>query len=348
MAEVRFGIVGAGMIAESHAKAIAEVEGARLTAVASRNPDSAARLAAEFGGEAVNSLEAMLARDDVDAVCVTTPSGAHAEVAVPSLKAGKHVFCEKPLEISLDRIDAMIAAAKEGNALLAGVFQFRYGAGARRIKQAIDAGRFGKLTYASCHVKWWREQSYYDGTWKGTQALDGGGALMNQGIHAVDLLQWLAGMPTEVRAFTGTLAHTDIEVEDTVAAALKFPNGALGVIEAATSVWPGFSIRVEISGDKGSAIVEDGSIKFWQFAEEGSEDEEIRSAQADTGIKSGASDPRTNNVEGHIRQITDLVAAIQGGDSSKIIGGEEGRRAVQLVLSVYEAARTGQPVVIGG
>lgn len=339
--DFRFAIVGAGMIAGAHANAIKAVEGATLAAVASRNPESSRKLASEHGAEAAESVDQLLARDDIDVICVTTPSGAHAEVAVPALKSGKHVFCEKPLEITLEKVDQMIAAAREGGTLLAGVFQFRCGQGARLIKQAVEAGRFGKLTFCSCHVKWWRDPSYYDGSWKGTQALDGGGALMNQGIHAVDLLQWLAGMPEEVKAYKATLAHSGIEVEDTVAATLKFPGGGLGVIEAATSVWPGFALRIEISGDRGSAILEDGSIRFWQFQDELQEDEKIRTADADAGIKSGSSDPKAVGNEGHVRQVTDLVAALNG-DSGKIVDGTEGRRAVELVLAVYRAAETGQ------
>lgn len=339
---VRFGIVGTGSIADFHAKAIQDAHGAELTLVYNRSAEKACTFATKHNARAVESLEALLGAEDVDAVCITTPSGAHAEPAIAALKAGKHVLCEKPLEVSLERTDSIISAAKEADRVLAAVFQARFGEGARTLKRAIEAGRFGRLTICSAYFKWWRDQAYYDsGGWRGTWKLDGGGAFMNQGIHAVDLLQWLVGMPAEVKAFAGTLAHERIEVEDTAVAALRFPSGALGVIEGATSTHPGFARRIEISGDKGTAVMEDDTLKVWQFAEEDAGDAAIRGAANKPGaVGGGASDPRAISTEGHKRQVEDLVRAIRD-KSQPGIPGAEARNAIALILAIYRSAREG-------
>lgn len=346
--KIGFAIVGVGTIADFHARALAEVEGAKLVAAYSRSREKTVAFGARHHVTAEPSLEALLARKDVDVVCVTTPSGAHAEVAIPSLYAGKHVLCEKPLEVRLDQMDAMISAARRSERHLAAIFQGRFGQGARTLKKAIRDGRFGRLTLCDAYIKWWRTQAYYEtGAWRGTWELDGGGALMNQGIHAVDLLQFLVGMPSEVCAHTATLAHSKIQVEDTAVAALKFPNGALGVIEGATSAWPGFLKRIEISGEKGSAILEDDRLIFWKFDKETTEDDEIRAKAAQpSAIGGGASDPKAISHEGHRVQMQDLVDAIRE-KRAPAISGDEGRKAVQLILAIYESAKTGRKVSLG-
>jgi len=342
-----FGIIGTGAIGEIHASAIADVSGAELRAVHDRSAPSAAAFVKKFPARIEPDLAGLLSSDDIDVVCVVTPSGAHAEVAVPALKAGKHVFCEKPLEINLERVDSMIGAAAAHHRILAAVFPSRLGIGARTVKAAVEAGRFGRLTLCSAYIKWWRTQQYYDeGGWHGTWALDGGGAMMNQAIHYVDLLQWLVGRPARVHAFAGSLAHERIEVEDTLAASLQFENGALGVIECATSCSPGFSRRIEICGDRGSVIIEDDTIKRWEFAEEEPEDEGIRQGNVSSDLKGGTSDPKVSSNEGHRLQIEDLVGAIREG-RSPLITGESGRHAVAIVRAAYESARSGRVVELG-
>jgi UDP-N-acetyl-2-amino-2-deoxyglucuronate dehydrogenase len=339
---VRFALIGTGNIAGFHAEAIKQVPAAQLVAAFSRgNPGPFAK---KYGCAAVTSLDELLARPDVDAVCITTPSGAHGDPAIAAMKAGKHVLCEKPLEITAQRIDAMLACAKETGRILAAVFQSRFGQGAQTVKRAVDAGRFGRITLASAYIKWWRTQEYYDsGAWRGTWELDGGGALMNQGIHAIDLLQWLVGMPVEVKATTATLAHERIAVEDTAVAALRYESGGLGVIEGATSAFPGWTKRIELSGDKGSVILEDDTIKFWQFAEEDPGDEAIRHGSAGgANIGGGAANPMAISTEGHRRQIEDLCGAIHEG-RQPAIAGSDARRAVSLITAIYESARTGRP-----
>jgi UDP-N-acetyl-2-amino-2-deoxyglucuronate dehydrogenase len=343
---IGFGIVGTGSIAQTHAEALKQVPGAELRAVFNRSPDKAAVFAATHQATPEIDLDSLLARDDIAVICVTTPTGSHGNIAIAALEAGKHVLCEKPLEINVERVDAMIAAAKKNGKILAAVFQSRFGQGAQTLKHAISQGRFGQLTLCSAYVKWWRTQQYYnDVAWRGTWQLDGGGALMNQGIHAVDLLQWLVGMPSEVSTFTAKLAHERMETEDTLVANLRFPHGALGSIECATSSYPGFARRVEISGDQGTAVVEDDRIKTWDFVQAQPEDEAIRNGDFTTALKSGASDPRAISNLGHRLQMTDLVDAIQSA-RPPIISGEEGRNAVQLVTAIYQSAAESRVVSI--
>ncbi len=339
---IGFAIVGTGMIADVHAEAIAHSPAARLCAAYSRGPEKCQEFAQRHGCRAATSLEELVADPEIQAVCVTTPSGVHADTAVALLEAGKAVLCEKPLEVSLEAVDRILAAAERGGGVLAGVFQMRLGRGASLLKDAIRAGRFGQLTLCSAYVKWWRAQSYYESSsWKGSLKLDGGGALMNQGVHAVDLLQWLVGLPQEVCAFTGTLAHAGMEAEDTVAATLKFPNGAMGVIEAATSCYPGSDLRIEILGDKGSATLINDQIMRWDFAESLPGDAEIMHRAEGPGIGGGVSDPKAISHEGHCRLVHDLALALRDG-RPPMIPGADARSAVALVLAIYEAARTGR------
>ncbi len=345
---IGFAIVGTGMIADAHAAAIYDSPAARLVAVYSRGAEKCEEFAQRQGCRAAASIEELMDDPSIRAVCVTTPSGAHAEAAVPLLEAGKAVLCEKPLEVSLAAADRILTAAERGGGVLAGVFQMRLGRGARLLKSAIEAGRFGRLTFCSAHIKWWRAQEYYDSSnWKGTWKLDGGGALMNQGIHAVDLLQWLVGLPREVCAFYGTLAHSGIEAEDTVAAALKFPNGALGVIEAATSCYPGTDLRIEIIGDKGTAVLVNDRIVRWEFAEPSEGDEGAMRAGDAPAIQGGTSDAKTMSNEGHRQLVHDLALALREG-RPPMIPGAEARHSVALVLAIYEAARSGRSTRVDG
>ncbi len=222
-----FGIVGCGMISHFHCKAIADVKGAKFVACYDSREESAEALAIQFGGTAYSDLDEMLADPRVDVVTICTPSGAHLDPAVAAAKAGKHVIVEKPLEITLKRCDAIIAACAENKVVLSTIFPSRFHKSSQTLKKAIDAGKFGTLSLGDAYVKWFRTQEYYDsGQWRGTWALDGGGALMNQAIHSVDLLTWLMGPVAELTANTATLAHQRIEVEDVATASLKFENGA--------------------------------------------------------------------------------------------------------------------------
>jgi UDP-N-acetyl-2-amino-2-deoxyglucuronate dehydrogenase len=266
-----FGIIGCGMISRFHAKAIADVKGAKLVACFDTYAESAQKLADETGCRPYSDFKAFLADKDLDIVTIGTPSGAHMEPAVAAAKAGKHVIVEKPLEITLKKCDAIIKACADNNVKLSTIFPSRFHEPAVEIKKAIEGKRFGKITMGDAYVKWFRTQQYYDsGKWRGTWELDGGGALMNQAVHSVDLLTYFMGPVVEVTAQWGTLAHERIAVEDTVVATLKFANGALGVIEASTAAYPGYLKRIEISGSEGTAVMEEEDIKVWDFAKKDS------------------------------------------------------------------------------
>jgi predicted dehydrogenase len=347
MATHGFGIIGCGMIAEFHTKAINEIEGSRVVAAFSRSEANGAKIAALAGGDCrvYNDLDAMLAHPDLDVVCVCTPSGAHRDPAVQAARAGKHVVVEKPLEITLLRCDDIIGACDTSGVRLCTIFPSRFTPANIALKTAIDIGRFGRLTLGDTYVKWWRTQQYYDsGGWRGTWELDGGGALMNQAIHNVDLLQWLMGDVDAIQAMTALLAHERIEVEDTAVAALRFKNGALGAIEAATSVYPGLLKRTEIHGDRGSARVDQDDITLWEFQEKVPSDSEIHAAMAGrTGFKAGASDPRGITHIGHRDQLTDFLQAIDAG-REPLVDGREGRKSVEIIRAIYRSAQTGQAV----
>src|SRR5919204_1138302 len=272
-------IIGCGMIARFHARALADLPGARIVALADSDLPRARKLADELGlGDNIYPDTApLVARRDVDVVIVATPSGAHLEPAVAAAEAGKHVVVEKPLEVTLERCDRIIEACDRNRVQLCTIFPSRFADANRTLKAAVDAGRFGRLTLGETTCKWWRPQAYYDeGGWKGTRALDGGGALMNQAIHNVDLLQWLMGDATHVCGFTATLAHERIEVEDTAVACLRFAGGALGVIQATTSVYPGLPKTIAVHGDRGTVVIEQEDVLRWDFNPE---------TEADRGVK---------------------------------------------------------------
>ncbi len=341
MASHQIGIVGCGMIAEYHTRAINEIEGARVVAALSRNAANGAKIAELSGGATIyDDLDAMLAHPGLDVVCVCTPSGAHLDPAVKAAQAGKHVVVEKPLEITLERCDAIISACDAAHVRLCTIFPSRFSEANIALKMAIDAGRFGKLTLGDTYVKWWRTQDYYDsGGWRGTWDLDGGGALMNQAIHNVDLLQWLMGDVESVTALTATLAHERIEVEDTAVAALRFKNGALGVIEAATSAYPGLLKRTEIHGSRGSARVEQDDITLWTFDLTAPSDHAIHATMgAPAGSKAGASDPRGISHAGHRDQLGDFLQSLDEGRPAAV-DGREGRKSVEIIRAIYESAR---------
>ncbi len=340
-----FGIVGCGMIAHFHARAIADVRGARLIAGFDTVHAAADRLAEETGCKPYYDLKKMLADPDVDVVTIGTPSGAHLEPAVAAARAGKHVIVEKPLEITLRRCDKIIRECEKAGVVLSAIFPSRFHAPSLEIKRAIDSGRFGRLTIGDAIIKWYRTQEYYDsGAWRGTWELDGGGALMNQAIHTVDLLTWLMGPVVEIRAQTALLAHKRIAVEDVAMATLRFANGAMGIIEASTAVYPGYLKRVEIHGTEGSAVMEEEDIVKWDFARKNRRDAAIHKAMSEQQSGGGgAADPAAIGHHGHTRQFQDVLKAIKKGTPASV-DGPEGRRSVEIILALYKAAETGRAV----
>ncbi len=340
-----FAIVGCGMISRFHCKAIEDVKGAKFVACFDFRAESAESLAKEFGGTAYTDLDEMLANPNVDIVTICSPSGAHMEPAVAAAKAGKHVIVEKPLEITLKRCDKIIKACEDNGVVLSTILPSRFHASSQTLKKAIDAGKFGRLSLGDSYVKWFRTQEYYDsGQWRGTWALDGGGALMNQAIHSVDLLTWLMGPVAELSAHTSTLAHERIEVEDVATASLKFENGALGVIEATTAAFPGALKKIEIHGSHGSAVIEEEDIKSWEFAKMTAADKKIAEQFANqTKTGGGAADPSAIGHAAHAHQFRDVMKAIKNGTKPSI-DGHEGRRSVEIILAIYKAAEIGKSI----
>lgn len=345
---IGFGLVGTGVIAHNHAAAILALSGQydlKLAGVLGRT-EAKAREFAEKHGIPLASADpaAFFARPEIHVVCILTPSGLHLEPALQAIRAGKHVLVEKPLEISLDRVDAMLEAADAAGVGVECIFQARFTEGARALKAAIEAGRFGRLCLCSAYIKWHRSAQYYTG-WKGTLGIDGGGAVINQSIHALDLLQWLVGMPAEIFAWKTRRVHLEIEAEDTACATLRFPDGAMGSIEATTAAWPGWERRIEICGEFGSVALEDEKVVRWDFREARPEDAEICAKAAENTARTGAGASNIIGFEGHQRQIEQMVIALRSG-APMPIGGRSARNSVALVRALYESAERGGPIRI--
>ena len=338
---MKFGIIGPGHIGRIHAAAIKAMGDGSLHSICGRSAAGAGGWVHECGAICHTDLAKFLADDRLEIVTIATPSGAHFEPALAALEAGKHVVCEKPLEISNTRIDRLAAAAAANGKVLAAILNRRFTPAMSALKEACDAGRFGKIVSASCYVKWFRDQAYYDSAaWRGTLALDGGGALMNQAIHAVDSLLYLAGPVRWVQANTACLAHERIEVEDIAVAMLEFENGARGVIEATTCAWSqqGHPARIQICGTEGSVFLADESVELWEFKTRQEEDDEIRASLAPKGAASlGGNDPAAISFQQHQRNFEEIVAAIRE-NRPPLTSAAEARKAVALIEAVYQSA----------
>ena len=331
MKKWKIGIIGTGLIADFHAMAIRSLPNAELAGFWGINPEKTTALTRKYGVKSWPSYQQMLASDEVEIAAIATPSGAHMEPAVEAARNGKHVICEKPLDITLERIDKMILAHEKAGTHLGGIFNYRYYDTMKPLKQAVDSGRFGTITYAAVHVPWWRNEAYYKDNWHGTLALDGGGALMNQSIHMIDMLRYLMGPVRSLKAYTATLAHS-IEVEDTAAAVLEFANRALGVIYGTTASFPGQFRRLEITGTGGTVIQVENSFKVWQFSDERQEDGEILERFGEIEGGGGVSDPGAIPFEPHARNIAAFIDAIEHKRVFEIAG-PEAKRSVEIILS---------------
>jgi UDP-N-acetyl-2-amino-2-deoxyglucuronate dehydrogenase len=337
-----FGIVGTGVIAAIHSDAIDLLPDAQLVAVTDVASGAAAAFAAAHGCAAEPDLGALLARRDIEVVCVCVPSGLHATIGVQAAKAGKHLVVEKPIDVSLAAADQLIDAARAAGVALTVISQHRFDAGLVELKRLLDTGALGRLVLAEASTKWYRTQAYYDSAaWRGTYAMDGG-SLMNQGVHYVDLLRWCMGPPVEVTAVCSTQAH-EIEVEDTALAIVRFASGAVGTILSSTAARPGFPQRLEITGTAGTVIVEDGQIVRRAFD---ASDAAPSAAGPSVAGFSGAADPAAVDVASHAAQLADLLEAVDAGREPAVTG-LDGRNALEIVLAVYDASRAGRPVILG-
>lgn len=336
--KIRFAIVGAGVISPFHAKAITGNPNAELVAIADVEEDKAKKLAADFQvADTYADYETMLKREDIDAVSVCVPSGMHAEVAIAAAEAGKHIFCEKPLDITVPKMDRMIQTARDRGVKLGVVYQRRTFPAAIATRKAIQEGKLGKLVLGDAYLKYYRSPEYYlSAGWRGTWELDGGGALMNQGVHGIDLIQWMVGDVESVYAHAAPLVR-NIQVEDTAVAVLKYKNGAFGVIQGTTSVYPGMETRFEVHGEKGTIVFGDSGIKEWSFLDSDEKAPDVEGTLA-------ASSSATNiSADGHSILVDDLIRAIRE-DRDPMITGEEASKAVKVILAIYESSRTGKEI----
>lgn len=340
--KIRFGIIGPGSIARVHSKAIQQSKNAELVAIYGRDEGKTRAFADQQGIVACFDLEELLSRKDIDAITIATASGTHLEIATQAALKNKHILCEKPLDVTTARAEQLVAMCAENNVKLGVFFQARFDESIQLAKRAISSGRLGKILLASCQMRWFRNQDYYDSAaWRGTWALDGGGCLMNQGIHSIDLLLYLAGNPVAVSAFQGPITHQRIEVEDNLCALVRFESGAIGTIETSTSCAPGFPRRIEISGEKGSITIEGNQIVRWVFDEMKLEDEAIASiGEVNSG---GAADPTAIDINGHRLIVEDFVTSLRERRVS-FIDGIEGKKSVDLVCAVYESMRSNTAV----
>jgi len=328
------GIVGAGNISQTHARAAAAIPGLTVAAVHGANAGKARELASTYGAAAYDDLDAFLRHEPMDMVIIGSPSGVHAEQGIAAARRGRHVLVEKPIDVTAERADELIAAAEEAGVRLAVLYQDRLKPGIVRLKELVGSGGLGRLLQVSARVPWYRPPDYYRRSrWRGTRALDGGGALMNQGIHTVDLLLWLVGDVTRVQARTATLLH-EIESEDTALALLEFASGALGVLEATTAAYPGFPRRVELRGTEGTVVLEHDRIVAADLRTPRPDLVEGKAAETES-----ASSPVVSDAGPHQRMIEDFVRAIETG-SRPACDGHEGRRSVELVEAIYRSART--------
>ncbi len=335
--KVRVGIIGAGNISETHARGVCETNGAEVVAVYGQNGEKARRLAQLYGGVAYDDLESFLAHP-MEMVAIGSPSGLHAEEGIAAARRGLHVLVEKPIDISTARADALIETCDAAGVKLGVFFQDRVAPGVGRLKKLVDEGRLGRLILASARVKWFRPVEYYaQSRWRGTWALDGGGALMNQGVHTVDLLLWLLGDVSRVYAHAVTALH-NIEVEDTVAATLEFASGAVGTLEATTAAYPGYPRQLELTGTEGTCVLRRAQLIAADLRTpfDGSELD-------DGNTNASASSPVVSDARGHRKILEDFIRAIET-DGKPLCDGREGRRSVELIEAIYKSSREGRVI----
>ncbi|MBI3974113.1 MAG: Gfo/Idh/MocA family oxidoreductase [Chloroflexi bacterium] len=350
---IGFAVVGLGM-GRHHCRSIQAAQGAELVAICDIDAARREKAAAEYGCRAYASVDELLRDGDVDVVNVAVPTGLHAEVGIKVAQSGRHIICEKPLDVNLEKADALVSAARDHGVKLAAIFQRRLHPLSKRIKEVVDTGRLGRMHYGDIHLYWYRTQDYYAGGnppgWRGTFALDGGGACMNQGIHSIDLLSWIMGGVETVYAKTGTYTH-DVEAEDVGTVLVTFKNGALGNITCTTAAYPGLTNDMHLFGQDGSIVVTDDRVVTWRIVRaDGDQDAELneeREMQTLYGgtTTSGASDPMAVGFDGHTIHVEDMVRAIKE-NRHPIIAGEDARHAVEICVAIQQSATTGKEIRI--
>jgi len=328
---IRFALVGAGMVAGHHVKALQQISDAELIGICERDLDKAKSFAERHQITKVYDSLDFLSDPNIDIVDVATPQGSHAEIGIEAAKAGKHVIVEKPIDADLEKADELIKTCREHGVTLSVISQNRFTDAIQSVRSAINKGEFGKIIEGDVYVKWYRPQSYYDqDEWRGSKDQEGGGVLINQAIHFIDMLLWVMGPAKSVYAQTKTVAHK-METEDLALAMINFENGALGVVQGSTAMYPGLPARLEIHGTKGTVILEGTEISFWQI-----EGQEPRSDKEKVEA-SGANVPMAIPIEPFVRQFKDVIAAIRE-DRPPLVTGEEARKPLALIKAIYKSA----------
>jgi UDP-N-acetyl-2-amino-2-deoxyglucuronate dehydrogenase len=338
---MRIGLIGTGAVAQKHAQAYENI-GYRVAVCTNRDPEKGRRFASRYGCLFVPSFEDVCAHPEVDFVDVSTLPDLRLPLIEACARARKHVLVEKPMAIDLATACGILRTAGDGGIQVGVVSQHRFDDAVQFVKRALEQGRLGRILEADAYVKWWRSAEYYARPGKGTWTTEGGGALMNQAIHQIDLLLWLAGGVSEVFGQWQIGAAHAIESEDVVNAVLRYRSGAMGVVQAATAFWPGYPERVEIHGTKGTAVLAGDKLARWDV-----HDDEGEPAPPDAAAASGASDPMAISLAPFERQFLDFGEAIRAG-RKPLVAAEDGYRALELTIAIYDSCRTGQKVAIGG
>ena len=329
--KTRFAVLGCGNIAKNHFKGIDDTEEAELVAICDVDGVKLKPYAEQYDVPVYKDYREMLKQENIDVVNICTPSGMHPSQTMLAAEAGKHVLVEKPMAIHLKDIDLMIEACRQNGVLLATVFPRRMAPAAQFAKQLIEDGRLGQLSLCSAYIKFYRTQEYYDSAgWRGTWAMDGGGVLMNQGIHTVDLLQWLVGPVQSLHGQARTVLR-NIEVEDAAIASLTFKSGAMGVIEGTTTAFNQPTHRIIIHGDKGTLILTEDEITTLDIVGEEIEIPEFP--------------PFRVIPDGHRIQIRDMALAVRDG-RQPIVTGDDGRHSLEIILGTYQSSKTGAKIVL--
>jgi UDP-N-acetyl-2-amino-2-deoxyglucuronate dehydrogenase len=335
------GLIGGGNISETHARAARAIPGVEVAAIFGMNAEKVGRLCREYGGTPYSELEKFLYHRPMEIVAIGSPSGLHAEQGIAAARHGLHVLTEKPIDISVERADALIAETKRAGVKLGVFFQDRCKPDILRVKLAVDSGTLGRPILADARVKWYRPPDYYaKSRWRGTWALDGGGALINQAVHTLDLMLWIFGEVASVQAASKTALH-NIEAEDTLTAMLQFANGALGVLQATTSAFPGYPRRLELTGSEGTLIIEQDRLLAADL--KNPTEDLVNGSQADSNVSS--SSPVVSDARGHQAVLQDFLDAIRTGAEPRC-DGNEGRRSLALVQAIYAACKSGERVLV--
>lgn len=335
---MKVGLIGTGAISHKHGDSYREL-GYEIVACSNRSEAKGREFAEKYGAEFHADWRDLIAREDVGYVDVCTFPDSHLEIVEECARRGKSVLLQKPMDLTLDNCKKMIELAKSANIRLGVVSQHRFDDATIFLKKAIDDGRLGRLLQVDGYVKWHRPQPYYDRPGKGTWAVEGGGALINQGIHTVDVVMYLAGRVSEISAQWQLAAAHEMEAEDIVNALVRYDSGATGVLQASTAFWPGFTERIEVHGSKGSAIITGDKLTTWAVEGDSGEDAPVADADSD----SGAADPMAIPIENLKRGFADFAKAVEAG-GDPLITGEEGYHALAIVLGVYESAREGRTI----